>query len=94
YEFMRTPETILDPWLTDLLDEVATHWVDVPQSFEEGRSLAELDIRAHTGANIVAIERAGSTTPSPDPSFEVHRGDRLLTLGSPEAIDRLRALLG
>ncbi len=94
YEFMRTPETILDPWLTDLLDEVATHWVDVPQSFEEGRSLAELDIRAHTGANIVAVERAGSTTPSPDPSFEVHRGDRLLTLGSPEAIERLRELLG
>jgi CPA2 family monovalent cation:H+ antiporter-2 len=93
YEFMRAPETILDPWLTDLLDEVATHWVDVPSSFEGGRSLSELDVRAHTGANVVAIERAGSTTPSPDPSFEVQRGDRLLTLGSPEAIERLRALL-
>lgn len=94
YEFMRTPETILDPWLTDLLDEVATHWVDVPSNFRESLSLSELGVRAQTGANVVAIERAGSTTPSPDPSFKVRRGDRLLALGSPEAIERLRALLG
>jgi CPA2 family monovalent cation:H+ antiporter-2 len=93
YEFMRAPEAILDPWLTDLLDEVATLWVDVPSSFEGSRSLSELGVRAHTGANIVAIERAGSTTPGPDPSFEIQRGDRLLALGSPEAIERLRALL-
>jgi CPA2 family monovalent cation:H+ antiporter-2 len=92
YEFMRTPEMILDPWLSDLLDEVATHWVEVPSSFEGSRSLADLGVRAQTGANIVAIERAGSTTPSPDPTFEVRRGDRLLALGSPEAIERLRAL--
>jgi CPA2 family monovalent cation:H+ antiporter-2 len=93
YEFMRAPETILDPWLTDLLDEVATHWVDVPSSFEGSRSLSDLDVRAHTGANVVAVERAGAMTPSPDPSFEVQHGDRLLTLGSPEAIERLRTLL-
>jgi CPA2 family monovalent cation:H+ antiporter-2 len=93
YEFMRAPETILDPWLTDLLDEVATHWVDVPSSFEGSRSLSELGVRAQTGANVVAIERAGSMTPSPDPSFEVQRGDRLLALGSPEAIERLRELV-
>jgi CPA2 family monovalent cation:H+ antiporter-2 len=93
YEFMRAPETILDPWLTDLLDEVATHWVDVPSSYEGGRSLSELGVRAQTGANVVAVERAGSMTPSPDPSFEVQRGDRLLTLGSPEAIERLRELV-
>jgi len=94
YEFMRTPETILDPWLADLLDEVATHWVDVPEGFAGSRSLAGLGVRAHTGANIVAIERAGARTPSPDPSFEIRPGDRLLALGSPEAIERLRALLG
>jgi CPA2 family monovalent cation:H+ antiporter-2 len=93
YEFMRAPEMILDPWLSDLLDEVATLWVDVPSSYRAGRSLSELDVRAHTGANIVAIERAGATTPGPDPSFEIQRGDRLLVLGSPEAIERLRALL-
>ena len=94
YEFMRAPETILDPWLTDLLDEVATHWVDVPSGFEAGRSLAELGVRAQTGANVVAVERSGSTTPSPAPTFQIQCGDRLLVLGSPEAIEQLRGLLG
>jgi CPA2 family monovalent cation:H+ antiporter-2 len=93
YEFMRAPEMILDPWLADLLDAVATHWVEVPATFEGGRSLADLGVRAHTGANVVAIERVDTLTPSPDPSFEIQSGDRLLTLGSPEAIERLRALL-
>jgi len=94
YEFMRTPEAILDPWLADLLDAVATNWVDVPAGFAGRRSLAGIGVRTHTGANIVAVERAGVTTPSPDPSFEIQSGDRLLALGSPEAIERLRALLG
>jgi len=94
YEFMRAPETILDPWLTDLLDEVATHWVDVAAAFEEGQSLDELGVRARTGATVVAVERSGSTTPNPDPSFQIQRGDRLLVLGSPETIERLRGLLG
>jgi len=93
YEFMRAPETILDPWLADLLDEVATHWVDVPTTFEGSRSISELGVRAHTGANVVAVERAGVMTPSPDPSFQIQRGDRLLTLGSPESIARLHRLL-
>ncbi len=94
YEFMRTPETILDPWLSELLDEVAAPWVDVPLDFEACASLAELGVRARTGANIVAVERAGETTASPDPGFRIQRGDRLLALGSPDAIERLRALLG
>jgi TrkA domain protein len=76
-----------------VLDEFATLWVVVPSSFEGNRSLSELDVRADTGASIVAIERAGSTTPGPDPSFVIQRGDRLLALGSPDAIERLRALL-
>jgi len=93
YEFMRKPETILDPWLGELLDEAAAPWVEVPLGFEGGRSLAELGVRARTGANVVAVERAGETTASPGPSFQIRCGDRLLALGSPEAIDRLRALL-
>jgi CPA2 family monovalent cation:H+ antiporter-2 len=94
YEFMRAPERILDPWLTDLLDEIAMHWVEAAAGFEEGRSLDQLGVRARTGATVVAVERSGSTTPNPDPSFQIRRGDRLLVLGSPETIEQLRALLG
>jgi CPA2 family monovalent cation:H+ antiporter-2 len=93
YEFLRDPDTILDPWLVELLEEVASHWVSVPASFEGEGSLSELGVRAQTGANIVAVARAGSTTPNPDPSFRVHAGDRLLALGTPDAIERLEALL-
>ena len=85
---------ILDPWLSDLLDQVVTHWVDVGAGFEEGRSLDELGVRARTGATVVAVERAGATTPNPDPGFRIQRGDRLLALGGPEAIERLHELLG
>ena len=34
------------------------------------------------------------TTPNPEPSFQIQRGDRLLVLGSPDTIDRLHGLLG
>ena len=50
-------------------------------------------MRARTGANVVAVEHDGSTTRSPDPSSPVQPGDRLLALGSPAAIERLRELL-
>ncbi len=93
YVFLRTPDAILDPWLAQLLEEVASHWVEVPDAFPGEASLAELDVRQQTGANVVAIERAGATTPSPDPSLSVRAGDRLLALGPPEAIERLRQLV-
>ncbi len=94
YVFLRTPEVILDPWLGEILEEVTAHWVQVPESFPGEASLAELDVRARTGANVVAIERGGVTHPSPDPSFPTRAGDRLLALGGPDAIEALRLMLG
>ena len=93
YVFLRTPETILDPWLAELLEGVAAHWVEVPDGFSRAASLARLNVRQRTGASVVAIERGGVTTPSPDPAFGVRAGDRLLAVGAPEAIDRLRRLV-
>jgi len=93
YVFLRTPETILDPWLAELLEGVAAHWVEVPDGFSRAASLARLNVRQRTGASVVAIERGGVTTPSPDPAFGVRAGDRLLAVGVPEAIDRLRRLV-
>jgi CPA2 family monovalent cation:H+ antiporter-2 len=93
YVFLRTPETILDPWLAELLEGVTSHWVEVPGEFAREASLVELDVRAQTGANVVAVERAGVTHPSPEPGFRVRGGDRLLALGAPEAIEKLRELV-
>ena len=93
YVFLRTPREILDPWLVDLLEEVATEWVEVPHDFEHETTLVELAVRQSTGASVVALERAGTTQVSPDPHRSVRAGDRLLALGGPEAIERLRRLL-
>jgi CPA2 family monovalent cation:H+ antiporter-2 len=58
-----------------------------------GRSLAELDLRARTGATVLAIGRGehGMATPSPTEPLQV--GDVLALAGSSEAIDAARNLL-
>jgi CPA2 family monovalent cation:H+ antiporter-2 len=94
YVFLRAPETILDPWLSELLEGVTSQWVEVPESLEGDPSLHELGVRARTGAIIVAVERRGAVTTPPEPTFRLRAGDRLLTLGSPDTIERLTRLLG
>lgn len=94
YVFLRAPEVILDPWLSELLEGVASEWVEVPGSLEGEPSLLEFGVRSRTGATIVAIERRGKVTASPDASFRMRAGDRLMALGNPDTIERLRQLLG
>lgn len=94
YEFMRGPAAqILDPWLAELLEQDGTSWVEVPESFARARSLAELDLRARVGVNVVAVERDGEHLLNPAPGFELRADDRLLALGTPEAQEKLRDLL-
>ena len=93
YAFLRTPETILDPWLGDLLEGIASEWVEVPAAFAREATLAELAVREKTGASVVAVQRGGSANVTPTAGFAVRAGDRLLTVGGPAAIERLRRLL-
>ena len=94
YELLRGPAAmIIDPWLTEVLEEDGSAWVDVPPAFETGRSLAQLDLRARTGVSVVAVEREGTRTVNPPPSHVIRAGDRLLVLGSPDDLGRLRAAL-
>jgi CPA2 family monovalent cation:H+ antiporter-2 len=95
YELLRAPAgQILDPWIAELLEEVATQWVEVPDALGAPASLAGLGIRARTGATVLAVDRDGVLTPSPAPDFALQPGDRLLTVGTPETIERLEELLG
>ncbi|TMA29987.1 MAG: hypothetical protein E6J87_19135, partial [Deltaproteobacteria bacterium] len=93
YEFLRAPDTIIDPWLADLLEGIASEWVEVPASFAREATLAELAVRERTGASVVAVQRGGSANVSPSAGFAVRAGDRLLSVGGPAAIERLRRLL-
>jgi CPA2 family monovalent cation:H+ antiporter-2 len=83
----------LDPWLTEILQEVNAQWLEVPASFTSAISLADLAVRATTGATILAVNRGGTSTANPPPSFELRRGDRLLVLGDATLLAKLEALL-
>lgn len=94
YEPLREPSGLaLDPWLAELLQQVTTQWLDVPARAGEGASLATLAVRTRTGANVLALERAGVTLPNPAPEDALRGGDRVLAFGSAEALARLRDLL-
>jgi CPA2 family monovalent cation:H+ antiporter-2 len=58
-----------------------------------GKSLAELDLRARTGASVLAISRTGGGTATPSPREPLQAGDVLAVTGSTEAIAAARALL-
>jgi CPA2 family monovalent cation:H+ antiporter-2 len=95
YEFAREADALpIDPWLAEVLQEVATEWVDVPESAVGERSIFALGIRSRTGANVLAVQRGGVTTPNPPPEFAIRAGDSLLVLASPTAVRQLRDLLG
>jgi len=95
YALLQTPPGMgLDPWLTELLQQVATEWIDVPADLPPGQTIAGLALRTRTGASILAIERAGVTTPNPAAGDAIEAGDRLLVFGGAGEIARVRDLLG
>jgi CPA2 family monovalent cation:H+ antiporter-2 len=88
-----SPELGIDPWLVEILQEEEHEWIVVPEEFRGGRSLAELNVRAITGASIVAVDRMGSIDTVPAPAFNLRSGDRILALGAPSALTSLEQLL-
>jgi monovalent cation:H+ antiporter-2, CPA2 family len=66
-----------------------------PASPAIGRSLADLNLRAMTGASVLAITRVGDGggTAMPSPSEPLRAGDTLALAGSDEAVAAARAIL-
>jgi CPA2 family monovalent cation:H+ antiporter-2 len=65
-----------------------------PHSAAVGKSLAELDLRARTGATVLAIGRGGSGGfATPTPNEPLAAGDVLALTGSAEALESARATL-
>jgi CPA2 family monovalent cation:H+ antiporter-2 len=91
YEPMRAPPSmVLDPWLVELLEQVSTEWVELPASLPGQPSLADLALRKRSGASVIVVEREGASIPNPEPDFPLRAGDRLLVVGSADALGRLR----
>jgi TrkA domain protein len=58
-------------------------WIDVgEESPVAGVTLGESDLRAKTGASVVAIERGSDVIPSPGAETTVQAGDRLVVIGT------------
>jgi CPA2 family monovalent cation:H+ antiporter-2 len=81
--------------LVDAARNLDITWVSVPDGGPvAGHTLPEVDLRARTGASVVALYREGSLVPSPMPDFKLAPGDRLGLIGDPvhvEAAERLVA---
>ena len=94
YEAIRSPAALpMDPWLVELLDEVGTEWIECPEPFPEGQSLASLQIRARTGCGVLVVEREGVTHPNPGAQFSLAARDRMLVLGDQQNLSKLHTLL-
>lgn len=59
-----------------------------------GKSLAELNLRARTGATVLAISRGEGGFATPTPDEPLHAGDILALTGSDEALAAAREVVG
>ncbi|TBR19330.1 hypothetical protein EPO15_14365 [bacterium] len=58
-----------------------------------GRSIAELDLRAATGATLLQINRGTGHIPAPSPQTRLEAGDEVMLVGTQEQVEAARGLL-
>jgi voltage-gated potassium channel len=101
----RIARQLLNPSITDFLD-VVMHWGNLELFLEEctvrrdstlsGNTVAEAEVRKHTGANVLAVRRRNEegilTNPPSEMRFE--SGDVLIALGTRDQLSALRAMSG
>lgn len=57
-----------------------------------GHSLAAAQLRARTGASVVALARDGELSSNPDPTTTLQAGAHLAVIGSPEQLAAVEAV--
>ena len=100
----RMATLMLKPLVSDYL-EVVTGGGELEFRVEElelagdcctiGRSIGDLEVRARTGASILAVRRAatGEFETNPAPESQLSTGDRIIAIGTPEQITSLEELI-
>lgn len=72
------------------LEGLAIDWLTVPAASPvAGVTIGAARIRKETGASVVAIVRGSNTNAAPGPDDVVEAGDVLVSVGTPDAVDRL-----
>jgi monovalent cation:H+ antiporter-2, CPA2 family len=65
-----------------------------PESALAGQTLARLELRARTGASVVAVERDGALVPNPSSDWPLRPCDGLALLGDARQVTAAHRLLG
>lgn len=74
--------------------EAIIEWFDVaPDSRLVGQTLQAADVRDETGVSVIAIQRGEQTVSNPQPTETVQAGDILVTLGTRDEQEALKALV-
>jgi CPA2 family monovalent cation:H+ antiporter-2 len=84
------------PWL-GLHPDWDLHMIDctLPDLADcQGRTIAELDLRARFGCSVVGIERQGFMIPLPPPETVLYPRDKVLLMGTKEQVRAGREFLG
>ncbi|MBP1700897.1 MAG: sodium/hydrogen exchanger [Chloroflexi bacterium] len=80
--------------LTDAMNSIEITWLVIPpDSPLVGQSLAEVNLRARTGASVVAILRASQLIANPKSMTVFEEGDRIGLIGDREQIQVAEQLL-
>jgi TrkA domain protein len=70
---------------TALDENGVLEWVTITAGSPlDGATLGEADVRAETGASVIAVQRDAETVPNPDAEFQVAAGDTLVAIGTRE----------
>jgi len=74
--------------------ELRVEWIDLaPDGPAAGKTLRELDMRARTGASVVALVSEGETDSHPGPETRIPTTGRVAVLGSRNQLEEARGLL-
>lgn len=95
YEMMRSPSTgRVSERVLEVLAAGATDTFLVSRDSPAAHNtLAELDIRARTGASIIALVRGHEAHANPDPHLRIEPGDYLVLIGSHASLNAAFRLL-
>ncbi len=79
--------------LIDAAYGIEIHWFRIPEgNILIGRTLAEANLRARTGASVVALLREGELVANPKSMTVFQAGDRVGLIGDPQEIEQVEKL--
>ena len=75
-----------------VLEQLAIEWVKIGKDSRLAtKTIAELDIRKHTGAHVLALLRGKEVLANPQPDERFHVGDTAVIAGAREQVDQFLA---